>query len=529
MRLRILYIVITFCVSFVVNICAQQGNYTLTKDYVWGVDQMVNDTAVSFQTFIKPYRYEELNELHDTTVFIPSLFKAIKPKYAIAIPKKVMVQAYPILTTQFGFQSSPNRYLNDVLFGGNILGNIGEKLTFNAKVLAGQGVYNNAIDSVIVNSSVVPGLGYAYGYTSRRNPQLPTYSYQYASGYLSYSPNKVFNLQLGRDKHFWGDGYRSLFLSDVAAPYAFFKVTTSIWKLKYVNLFTAMKDASQASGLKSDRLNKYASFHYLGWDITRRLNVGLFEAVVWQGDDAVRKRGYDITYLNPIMFFRPAEFSLGSSDNVLIGVNAKLKLFKKQQLYGQMLLDEFVFAELKNRTGWWGNKYAFQVGAKSFDMFKLKHLNLLMEYNYARPYTYAHGSSQQNYTHLNQALAHPLGANFKEAVVLVNYNYKRWFIEAKAVYATYGLNENGINYGKDIAISYATNRPGEYGHEITQGLHTELLVAAIRGAYIIDADINLKLETGVALRKESNAIGEKNSPYVFIGIRTDLTNLYDDF
>ena len=205
------------------------------------------------------------------------------------------------------------------------MANFGTKLSFNFKTLIGGGVGNYVTDSIIHNYGVVPGLG-----TAHENPKfLRRYSYRYFSGYLSYSPNKYFNFQVGQDKHFWGDGYRSLFLSDVTAPFPFLKITTTIWKFTYVNLYAIMKGAATPSGGPQNWQTKYASFHYLGFNATKRINIGLFGAVVWQGTTQYRNRGFDVNYLNPSVMFLPTEFSLGSGDNTLIGASYKIKLFKK--------------------------------------------------------------------------------------------------------------------------------------------------------------------------------------------------------
>jgi hypothetical protein len=320
-----------------------------------------------------------------------------------------------------------------------------------------------------------------------------------------------------------------LFLSDVAAPYPYFKITTTIWHLTYVNLFTQFKDVIPPSVFKKDVLNKYATFHFLGWNVTKRINIGLFESIVWQGSGKNRHRGYDINYLNPILFFRPTEYSLGSSDNACLGFNFKIKVFNKQQLYSQVLLDEFLLKEIVARKGWWANKYAFQVGIKSFDVGTIKRLNFQTEFNYVRPYTYTHGSVQQNYAHLNQPLAHPLGANFMESATFINYTYKRLFFEFKNVYAIFGEDKDGINYGKNIFISYV-NRPKEYGNYTTQGLRYNLVTTSLRAAYMIYVPMNLKLEWGVLNR--ALWVTKDNiylRPYLFIGLHTDLCNLYDDF
>jgi hypothetical protein len=505
---------------------SQQLNYTLSRDFLWGVDNYYNSKTENFQTFSKPYLYTDVQQIKDSTAVFPRLLSGTKAAAFDKKPKKIDIEIYPILNAMNTYQLSPNRIASDISIGGNLLGNIGNKFSFNIKALAGKVTAPDFMDSIIASSQVIPGMGFAY--RSNNDSLHQQYAYQYYSGYLSYSPSKLLNIQLGQDKQFFGDGYRSLFLSDVAAPYPFLKITTRVWHLTYVNLYTIMKDATHPSGLKKDRLTKYATFHYLGWNITKRIQVGLFESIVWQGSDSSRYRGYDINYLNPILFFRPTEYSLGSSDNAFAGFSFKIKLFRKQQLYGQLLLDEFLLKEIKAQNGWWANKYALQGGFKSFDLFTIPKLNFQTEVNYVRPYTYSHGSVQQNYGHLNQPLAHPLGANFIESATFLNYRYKRIFIEAKCVYAVYGADSAGIDYGKNIFISY-NKRPADYKNVTTQGIRTELITASLRGAYMLDTKMNLKVELGFAERMERTATKTVQTPFVFIGIKMDLCNMYNDF
>ncbi|MBL7884243.1 MAG: hypothetical protein JNL69_09250 [Bacteroidia bacterium] len=505
---------------------AQQLNYTLNRDFLYGIDEYYNRKEEKENTFIKPYRFEQIKKIKDSSAIFPRLLSGTKAEEQDKKAKN-QIEIYPLLTANTGYQlGEGSRFTNDLAIGGNLIGYIGDKFAFNFKALAGKGQYASFVDSIIFESKVVPGIGYAY--ISKADSLNPQYAYQYFSGFLSYSPNKIFNIQVGQDKHFWGDGYRSLFLSDAGSPYPFMKITTNVWKLTYVNLYTIMKDATNPSGLKKDWLNKYATLHYLGWNATKRITIGVFESVVWQGSDSTRYRGYDVNYLNPIMFFRPTEYSLGSSDNAFVGFNFKVKLFKKQQVYGQLLLDEFLLKEVLKNDGWWANKQAFQLGFKSFDMFKVRHLNFQTEFNYVRPYTYAHGSVQQNYSHMNQPLAHPLGANFWESVSFLNYRHKRLFVEAKFQFARYGADSATTDYGKNIFMSY-TNRPKEYGNFTTQGFQTNLITASLRAAYILDTRMNFKIELGAAYRIQESAYSKKNIPYVFLGIKTDLSNLYDDY
>lgn len=526
MSTRVKIILIFLCIGTIVSCFSQPLQYTLNRDFLWDVDNYYNDKSSNFQTFSKPYLYSDINRISDTTAVFSRLLRKGKPLALETKPGNIHIELHPLLSAFANAQLQPGRTATDLAIGGNLMISTGEKCALQLKALTGKSSVPDFMDSIIRTSHIMPGIGYAY--PVNRDSANRQYAYQYYSGYLSFSPNRIFNLQAGQDKHFFGDGYRSLFLSDVAAPYPFLKITTRIWRLTYINLYTIMKDATNPSGLKKDWRNKYATFHYLGWNMTKRIQIGLFESIVWQGSDSIRHRGYDVNYLNPVLFFRPTEYSLGSSDNAFAGFSFKIKLFKKQQLYGQLLLDEFLLKEIKKQNGWWANKYALQGGFKSFDLFGVKHFHFQTEVNYVRPYTYSHGSVQQNYGHLNQPLAHPLGANFIESATFLNYRFKRLFMEAKCVYAVYGADRAGSDFGKNIFISY-NKRHKEYGNTTTQGIKTNLITVSLRGAYILDERMNLKIEFGFAERVEQTVDRTVQTPFVFIGIRTDLTNLYTDF
>jgi hypothetical protein len=51
----------------------------------------------------------------------------------------------------------------------------------------------------------------------------------------------------------------------------------------------------------------------------------------------------------------------------------------------------------------------------------------------------------------------------------------------------------------------------------------------LRGAYMLDTKMNLKIELGFAERMERTAAKTIQIPFVFIGIRMDLSNVYTDF
>jgi hypothetical protein len=287
-----------------------------------------------------------------------------------------------------------------------------------------------------------------------------------------------------------------------------------------------MYDVTNANGIKGNYTNKFSTSHYLSYNIIKELNVGLFENVIWRGTDTNQVRTFDVNYLNPIIFLRPQEYSVGSPDNALIGLNINAKLFKTLKLYAQLGLDEFFLKEIRARRGWWGNKQAWQFGAKYINAFKVKGLSLQAEYNEARPYTYTHGLVQQNYAHYGMPLAHPLGANFREFLGFVNYRKNNFQLSWQGISATVGKDSASAtsNIGQNIFTSYVT-RSKEYDNKTTQGIKTTILQSNVKLTYYIIPDMNLRLELGYIQRSEKNSTGYiLQNPFFYLGIKSSFWN-----
>jgi hypothetical protein len=194
---------------------------------------------------------------------------------------------------------------------------------------------------------------------------------------------------------------------------------TNVWNIKYVNMWAQLSHVGFDEGDNGDQdyTQKFLAVHYLSWNATKRFNISLYESISW----LKAGKGFDWNYMNPIIFLRPVEWQNGSADNVLVGLSTKYKLSDNVSLYGQFVLDDLNFQELKKQEGYWGNKYGGQVGIKAFNLFKVYGLSAQAEFNVVRPFTYSHLDSTNGHGHMNQPLAHPLGANFQEAIGIVRY------------------------------------------------------------------------------------------------------------
>ena len=103
-----------------------------------------------------------------------------------------------------------------------------------------------------------------------------------------------------------------------------------------------------------------------------------------------------------------------------------------------------------------------------------------------RPYTYSHNDTVANYSHYNQPLAHPLGANFLELIGILRYQPAyRWNIEVKCIYYKQGLDSAGENFGSNILLNYNT-RPREYGFYIYSGVPATVVNATAYLSYQVE-------------------------------------------
>ena len=500
--------------------------------------------ADNSHTAVKPYVYSEVTKYIDLD---GRKNKLIKPKSTWFGKKLLNEHMAFVKGNDFWFTVDPGVDLQvgkdseDISTFNNtraihINGGIGKKFNFSTSFYESQGRFadyvNRYAESIRPdggNPAIIPGRGIAKEFNS------DAYDYPVAEAYLSYTPNKTFNFQFGNGKNFIGDGYRSLFLSDVASPYPFFKINTNFWKIKYTNLWMWMQDVRPELTVDGAYRQKFMAIHYLSWNATKKLNIGLFETVIWEDTN---DRGFDVNYLNPLIFYTAAEFSTGSrAGNTLLGLSLKYKLKNNLSLYSQLILDDFRAAEITGSDGWWANKYGIQLGVKYHNAFNIENLYLQAEYNAVRPYTYSHDELNLNYGHNNQPLAHLWGSNFKETIGIARYAKDRWFANSKIIIGEKGFDfENGtdtFSYGGNV-FADNDNRATDYGNEIGQGNTATIFIGDLQVGYLVNPATNLKLFGGITFRNfnpdtPTGVFDKTNSTWISFGLKTDLFNWNLDF
>lgn len=415
--------------------------------------------------------------------------------------------------------------------GLEIFGNLDQRFYFYTSIHENQSNFLNYIEPFIANYKTLPGQGNYKDYQSGIINAFIGFDYSNAQAYLGYKISKHVDFELGHGKHFLGNGMRSLLLSDYAHNYFYFKMNTRVWKIHYQSIFAELSSSSPRQTLNNELLpKKYMAAHMLNFKISNNFELGLFESIIFSREDH-----FEFQYLNPIILYRTAEHFLDSPDNVLIGLSGKLNVLNRLSIYGQFLLDELLLKEFFSSSGWWGNKYGIQLGIKYFDILGIDQLDGQFEINRVRPYTYSHfqesnvipTQSVSSYSHFNQALAHPLGANFTELIIKLRHRpTAKLLIESRYIYTIVGRDDSG-NYGSDI-LQLNTTRIADFNIDQHQGAKSTIKLLNLDLSYEIFHDYYLDLH--VLFRKDNNVkLSDLSTKYWSIGMRYNISNTKIDY
>ena len=439
--------------------------------------------------------------------------------------KDLILSINPVLSFSGGkdFNNSTSTFQNTR--GIEVRGSIDNKVGFYSYLTENQFRFPNYYKQIIDSTGVIPGNGFHKPFGSH------AHDFFMARGYITVSPTKHIGMQFGHVRNFIGNGYRRLILSNFSNPYLFLKINTKIWRFNYQNLLTQLTDFTSQSADGKGVKPKYFVNHYLGIKLFKTLNIGFFESVVYDRSDSIHKGSFDINYLNPVIFYRAIEHNLNSSDNVIVGMDWKWNFKKRFSFYGQFVLDEFIKNEMIKRTGSWVNKFGVQTGLKYINAFTINGLDLQVEYNLVRPYTYTHFKQSQNYVNYNQALAHPFWANFKEAIFIAKYQpFYNLFIETGFIYVMKGLDSNSStkHFGGNILTTYE-NRPNEKGLKIGQGVKTNYSIFFFNASYMLYHNLWIDARANIRAVKSDLAKYQSNTNWFQLGLRMNLDMRNYDF
>lgn len=369
-----------------------------------------------------------------------------------------------------------------------IRASIGKKFSIETYAYENQAKFPTYIDDFVENTGVVPGQGRVKDFKD------DSFDFSQSGAYFSYAPWKVFDFQFGHHKHFIGDGYRSMFLSDNSFNYPFLRLNLHSVNRKwnYSILYAGMQDLVR---LESDALNegvfrkKGASFHLLEYKIKERFRIYLTQGTMWPMENSSGEVSFNPAMLNPVMLVQPVFHGMDGKNNSILGGGFSAGITKRLELYGQLVVGDDAFENI-----------GVQSGVK---IYPLKSAFIQVEANMVSSPVFGSVSEEYDngFVHYNQPLTQVLYEDFQEVVIRAAYRYKRLIPEVQINYSDRKINDNSVLFIK------------------------------FEMAYILNPAANLKLFASLIERTISNGTSdetERLSLFNF-GIKTDLRNIYYDF
>jgi hypothetical protein len=130
---------------------------------------------------------------------------------------------------------------------------------------------------------------------------------------------------------------------------------------------------------------------------------------------------------------------------------------------------------------------------------------------------------------MNQALAHSLGANFKEVVMMANYKKDKWMYSIKVTTAKVGLDSLDTHYGQNIFESdYVASTGGQYsyGNFNGQGFLTQLNSIYTEISYEYKG---FDIFGSVFYKSKKSKLVDQTSLFYSLGLRTFPFSTFTDY
>ena len=348
-------------------------------------------------------------------------------------------------------------------------------------------------------------------------------------GGITFNAGKKVDFVLAYDQFKIGDGFRSLFISDYGAPFYFLKANVHVndrldWTSVVAQTIAPFSNSASTFNpyYDSTRPRNYMMFHHLDWQATSFLRIGAFENTMFNGSSENSSGRLAIANTDPTKgpVSTPEK---GKTARSRVGLDFRAVPLKNIELYGQWLIDGVTDwgTSFKNRNAW-------QLGAKYIDAFGLDNLDLQAETNIVRPYAYASNYVENNYTHYNMPLAHPLGSNFKESIGLLSYRpLKKLYVNLKGIFYKKGLDENNLNYGGDLLRPFTYNKPTE---PFKTGAGNTNVVSIYSATVSYELLQNLFIDGNYTYRKSKTDLnGLDNVKFYTFGLRWNMPHKDYDF
>lgn len=313
-------------------------------------------------------------------------------------------------------------------------------------------------------------------------------------------------LTVGRFASFWGPR-RSLVLSSQVAmdglgyTYRWGRLTLS-YRL------------ARLDGLNPDRdsvtqfENRYLAGHRLDIRLSKRLQVGLFETVIFGGPG----RQVDLFYLNPILFYHGSQLNEGTDDNTFVGFDFSLKPKTGLKLYGQLLVDDFQI-DRKTQGDEEPDEIGFMMGAYLADVGPS--VDVKAEYSRVTNWTFNQAQERNRYLYKSELIGGALGNDYD----LTRASVIKWLKDDIATSLNFVYARQGEGRVTDEWTSPWLLITGDYSEPTPTGVVQKTTSAVINVKGFVKGHFYVEADAGIDWVGNFNHSQNDNRTIPFLNLR----------
>ncbi len=145
--------------------------------------------------------------------------------------------------------------------GVELRAGVDDRVYFYFNILETQGRFPQYVNERIRRDRALPGNGLYKDFSSNLFGEGQAYDFLNSQGYLGFNFTRHIGAQFGYGRHFIGNGYRSLLMSDFSNNYLYFKLNWNVWRFQYQNIFTELS-ALSANATPGEKIHGGTSFEF---------------------------------------------------------------------------------------------------------------------------------------------------------------------------------------------------------------------------------------------------------------------------
>lgn len=277
-------------------------------------------------------------------------------------------------------------------------------------------------------------------------------------GYITFK-NDYLKLKLGRDLQEMGFGIIHPLLDQNHPMFDYFSLSFRYsfikWDFFHGKLLTKEKTTVDSlAGEITTVTEKYLAHHRVQFTLSDASKLGAGEYIVYAN------RPMDLSYVNPVIFFKSIEHSNRDRDNAMLFFDFSTR-FASSEFKLLLLIDDIDYSKLF--TGWYGDQTIWHAEFSYYGLNTILPLDIHLDYLQIQPYVFSHRIQDNNFSTYGYLIGYPVQPNSVLGALKLVYHPNRYLVcNLSGIFGVHGKNEVDAqgnitrNFGGDFRTGYRT-------------------------------------------------------------------------